>query len=272
MRRRFFAPNKRPSPPPMIIKPEDYDYLRQAGKINGRVLATLKEALQPNITTLELDHIARDILKEEGAEAPFLGYTSTGEHPYPATINVSVNEQLVHGIPNGRKIRSGDVVTLDCGTNYKGLIADSAITLGVGEIPEKYAQLIEATEKALAMAIDLAKPGCYIGDLSFGIESVLRQYKINIPLHFGGHGVGYALHAPPHVANWGKPHHGQQLEVGMALAIEPMGMYGSSVTALLDDHWTVVAVDGSICAHTEHSILITETGAEVLTALPETVG
>jgi methionyl aminopeptidase len=255
--------------PPMIIKAQDWDHLRMAGRINGRILVAMRTAIKPGMHTAELNDIACQLLAESGAEAPFVGYPPGGEHPYPAAINVSVNEELVHGIPGKRVLQEGDIVTLDCGTQYKGLIADSAITVPVGIIQPRLAQLIQATEEALAAAITVAEPGRRIGDIAYTIQRVLRnKYRINIPPQFGGHGVGYKLHAAPHVPNYGMPNRGERLVPGMALAIEPMGMLGSPLTRLKADHWTVVTADGSPCAHTEHTILITENGAEVITLLP----
>ena len=253
-----------------MIKPSDYDKLRYAGQINGQILAALRDALRPGIRTIELDEIAQQMQRDAGAEAPFLGYPPNGQHPYPATINVSVNDELVHGIPGKRVIRDGDVVTLDCGTQYQGLIADSAITVAVGEVSPEVQHLIEGTEKALEIATKIAGPGRTVGDVAFAIQSVLYKYSVSIPPQFGGHGVGYSLHEAPHMPNWGTPGKGSLLRPGMALAIEPMGMLGQPDTRLLDDHWTVVSVDGSICSHFEHSILITDDGVEILTPVPQT--
>lgn len=253
----------------MLIKPQDQDDLREAGRINGYVLGQLRDAIRPGMRTAELDELARTLLAEADATPPFLGYPPHGKHPYPAVINVSVNEELVHGIPGKRKLRRGDVVTIDCGTSYNGMIADSAITVGVGPLEEKYQRLIQVTEDALNFAISIIKPGRRLGDVSFAIQSILRTHKVNIPPQFGGHGVGYSLHGAPHVANWGKPNTGGVLKAGMALAIEPMGTYGRAHTRLQKDHWTVVTVDGSVCAHTEHTVLITEQGAEILTPVPQ---
>lgn len=262
---------KAPYQAPMIIKPQDYDHLRQAGKINGQILAALRDAIRPGMQTKELDDIAQSMLKAAGADAPFLNYVIEAGYPYPAAINVSVNEELVHGIPGKRVLKAGDVVTLDCGTRYQGMIADSAITVGVGTISEKYQTLIHATYEALMVGIQMAKPGRRLGDVSFAIETILRKYSVNIPPYYGGHGVGYSLHGAPHVANEGKPNQGELLQVGMALAIEPMGMYGRNTTRVLADHWTVVTTDKSVCAHSEHTILITEQGAEILTLVPDPV-
>jgi methionyl aminopeptidase len=252
-----------------IVKPEDYDKLREAGRINAQILATLREVIRPGMRTIELDEIACGLLHQYGAESAFLNYAFPGgKHPYPGHINVSVNEELVHGIPGKRRLNKGDVVTLDCGTNYQGLIADSAITVTLGPVPDSVKRLIHATEEALEIAIQLVKPGRKLGDISFAIQLTLEKYRVRIPPQFGGHGVGYKLHTSPHISNWGKPNTGDSLEVGMALAIEPMGMLGSPNTKLMRDHWTVVTVDKSVCAHTEHSILVLERGAEVLTRLP----
>jgi len=255
-----------------MIKTSDYDNLRYAGQVNGQILAAMRDALRPGMRTCELDEIAQQMHRDAGCEPPFLGYPAGGEHPYPATINVSVNEELVHGIPGERVIRDGDVVTLDCGTQYNGLIADSAITVtvGEGEVPPEVRQLIDGTKTALDIATKIAGPGRHVGDVAFAIQSVLYKYGITIPPQFGGHGVGYSLHESPHMPNWGTPGKGPKLRVGMALAIEPMGMLGKQETRLLDDHWTVVSIDGSICSHFEHTVLITDSGAEILTPVPQT--
>lgn len=251
-----------------IVKPEDYDKLRQAGRINARILATMREAVRPGIKTRDLDDIARSIMREEGAEPPFLNYTFPGgKHPYPGVINVSVNEELVHGIPGKRVLKRGDVVTLDCGTRYQGVIVDSAITVTVGDVPDRIRELIRATEEALDVAIKIVKPGRRVGDLAFAIQSVLQKYRVNIPPQYGGHGVGYSLHDDPHIPNMGYPNDGMELKTGMVLAIEPMAMLGKSATRLLSDHWTVISSDKSICAHTEHTVLVTPGGAEVMTLL-----
>jgi methionyl aminopeptidase len=222
--------------------------------------------------TQELDEIACSMMIRMGAEPPFLGYPPGGAHPYPAVINVSINEELVHGIPGKRVIKKGDVVTLDCGTCYKGMIADSAITVTVGPVSERIQRLITATQEALEMAVYVAQPGRKVGDVSFTIQSVMRKYGIGIPPQYGGHGVGYSLHAAPHISNWGIPNQGAELEVGMALAIEPMGMLGRTETRVLSDHWTVISADRSICAHFEHTVLITPDGAEILTPVPPPAG
>lgn len=251
-----------------LVKPEDYDKLRRAGEINALVLTTMREAIRPGMTSQELDDIACQIQEEHGADAPFLGYPEGGKHPYPARINVSINDELVHGIPSpDRVIQQGDIVTLDCGTSYQGLIADSAITVAVGKVPKKYHKLIKATEQALAAGIDAAQVGNKVGDIAASIQHVLRRHKVSIPPQYGGHSVGYTLHGSPHIPNWGAAGRGETLREGMALAIEPMGMYGNANTKLLRDHWTVVTIDGSICAHTEHTVLLTEDGTEVLTKL-----
>lgn len=252
----------------MIIQPQDVQLLREAGRINGQILAALRDSVHPGMKTKQLDEIAQTMLAQAGATAPFQGYVVGKSPPYPSVINVSVNEELVHGIPGEREIHEGDIVTVDCGTQYQGLIADSALTIPVGEVVPRHAQLIQATEEALAAAIAIAKPGRHVGDLGFVIGRVLRSYRINIPQGFGGHGVGYTLHAAPHVANYGLPNRGAKLVEGMALAIEPMGMLGRPDVVLKSDGWTVVTKDGSACAHTEHTILITDTGAEILTPIP----
>ena len=252
-----------------VIKSTDYDRLREAGRINAIILIALRDAVHPGMKTKELDHLAYEVMLDEGGKPPFLNYTFPGgKHPYPGTINVSVNEELVHGIPGKRTLRKGDVVTLDCGTSFEGLIVDSAITVTLGTVSPRLQELIHATEEALDVAIQIAKPGRRVGDIAFAIQAVLQKYRVNIPPRFGGHGVGYSLHDDPHVPNIGRPNDGDVLKVGMALAIEPMAMLGNPDTKLLRDHWTVVTKDRSVCAHTEHTVLITPDGAEIMTALP----
>ncbi|NJL95045.1 MAG: type I methionyl aminopeptidase [Anaerolineae bacterium] len=254
-----------------ILKPEQYDDLRRSGQINAQILAALRDAVRPGIKTRELDTLACEMQREMGAESSFLGYTfDLNKQPaYPATINVSVNEELVHGIPGKRVLKRGDVVTLDCGTRYKGIITDAALTVVVGESGSpRVQQLIQATEEALEVAIALLKPGRRVGDIAFAIQAVLQKYRLGIPPNFGGHGVGLRPHDDPHIPNIGKPGEGDAFQVGQVVAIEPMAMLGRPETRLLRDHWTVVTTDRSICAHTEHTMLIHADGAEVVTRFP----
>jgi methionyl aminopeptidase len=253
------------------LSSEQYDDLRKAGELNGRILAAMRDAIRPGMKTRELDDIACEMHQAAGATSSFLNYTFDIEKqpPYPASINVSVNEELVHGIPGKRVIRRGDVVTLDCGTLYNGIIADSAITVVVGEEGKpRVRELIHATEEALDVAIKLLKPGRTVGDIAFAIQAVLHKYKVNIPPQFGGHGVGLKPHDEPHIPNMGKPGKGDAFHVGQVVAIEPMAMLGKSETKVLRDKWTVVTKDKSICAHTEHTLLIHEDGAEIVTPVP----
>lgn len=250
----------------IIIKsPKDIQAMRDSAKINVEALQAVRAAIRPGVTTAELDRIAYDIITGRGGEPAFLGYPPGSRHPYPATINASVNEELVHGIPGERVLREGDIISIDCGTVYQGFVSDSAFTAPVGEVSEEARALLAVTEEALYRGIEVAVPGNRFGDVSHAVQMFVEGRGYNVVREYGGHGVGRSMHEDPHIPNWGSPGRGRRLRAGMTFAIEPMVMVGSPAVEVLDDHWTVVTADRSLCAHFEHTIAVTGNGPEILT-------
>lgn len=246
----------------------DIEKMREGGKRLARVLRLVSERVAPGVSTEELNLLA-DRLIREGADVPaFLGYTPTGaERPYPGAICISVNEEIVHGIPNEdpRVLVEGDIVGLDCGLTHKELITDAALTVPVGVIDAEAKKLVQVTREALAVGIKAARGGNHIGDIGHAIEQFARPHGYGIVHELGGHGVGYKVHEEPHVPNVGNPGEGEELVPGMVLALEPMLNEGGAEVKLADDGYTFFTADGSRSAHFEHTILITEGAPEILT-------
>jgi methionyl aminopeptidase len=250
-----------------IKTPAEIEIMRQAGRINAEVLATLKALLKPGITTAELNEAAEQVLRKHGCYSPFKGY---GQPPFPASITVSINEELVHGIPSPkRKVREGDIVSIDCGTVYRGFVADSAITVGVGQISPLAQRLLEVTEGALYAGIEKMRPGNRTGDVSAAIQQFVESHGFYVTREYTGHGVGRQMHEGPQVPNYGTPGQGWLLRPGMVIALEPMVLVGTDKTRVLKDGWTVVSADGSLTAHFEHTVAVTEEGPLILTALDD---
>lgn len=249
----------------VIKNKQEIETMRAAGRINALALDTVRKMAQPGVTTAELDTAAEDIIRSHGGVPTFKGYP--GPYPYPATLTVSINEELVHGIPGKRALKAGDIVSVDCGTTYQGFVADSAFSVGVGEISQKARKLLEVTEKALYEGIAQMHPGNRVGDISAAIQKYVERNGYNVPREYSGHGVGRQMHEAPQVPNYGRPGRGLILRPGMTLAIEPMLLAGSYRTRVLPDQWTVVSADGSLTAHHEHSIAVTKNGPRILTAL-----
>jgi methionyl aminopeptidase len=237
--------------------------MRKAGRVNAEALASVRELLQPGVTTADLNAAAERILQKHGAYSPFKNY---GRPPFPASICVSINEQLVHGIPGNRKLQEGDIVSIDCGTVLEGFVGDSAFTAGVGEISLKARKLIEVTEQALYVGIAMMRAGNTTGDISAAIQQYVEAQEFNVVREYTGHGVGRKMHEGPQVPNYGTPGTGVLLRPGMTIALEPMVLIGTSQTRVLSNQWTVVSADGSLTAHQEHSVAITEGDPLVLTA------
>ena len=236
--------------------------MREAGRLNANVLAGVRELLQPGVPTADLNAAAEEILQKHGAYSPFLNY---GTPPFPASICVSVNEQLVHGIPGNRKLQEGDIVSVDCGTVLEGFVGDSAFTAGVGQISPLATKLIEVTEQALNVGIALMRAGNKTGDVSAAIQQYVEAQGFHVVREYTGHGVGRKMHEGPQVPNYGTPGTGVLLQPGMTIALEPMVLVGTHRTRVLSNQWTVVSADGSLTAHQEHSVAVTEGDPLVLT-------
>ena len=254
----------------IIIKtPEEIEIIREGGKRLAFVLNKVKEMIKPGISTLELDRYAEGLIKEAGDYPAFLNYRPEGaDTPYPASLCVSVNEEVVHGIPNKDKIlKEGDIVSIDLGLRHKGLYTDMAMTVGVGEISNGSKKLLEITERALKVGISAAQCGARIGDIGHAIESFVRPHKYGIVEILAGHGVGKKIHEDPYIPNFGKANTGAKLEKGMIIAIEPMINNGTKNVVLQKDGWTFKTADAKRSAHFEHTILITDGEPEILTLL-----
>lgn len=248
----------------MIKSTAEILLMREAGRINAIALAAVKELLQPGVTTADLNAAAEETLRKHGAYSPFKNY---GHPPYPASITVSINEQLVHGIPGKRKLKEGEIVSVDCGAVFEGYVGDAAFTAGVGEISTKAQALLETTEKALYIGIDQMRSGKYTGDISAAIQKFVEGKGYQVTREYTGHGVGRQMHEGPQVPNYGKPGTGILLQPGMTIALEPMVLAGTHRTRVLSDQWTVVSEDGSLTAHFEHSVAVTEGEPLILTVL-----
>jgi methionyl aminopeptidase len=250
---------------PIVIKSQpEIETMREAGRINAQVLETVREMVRPGISTQELDAVAEDVIRQHGGKPAFKNYP--GPYPYPATLTISINEELVHGIPGNRKLMEGDIVSIDCGTILDGFVADSAISTGVGEISPEAQQLLEVTENALYKGIEKLRPGNRVGDVSATIQQYVEGYHFHVPREYTGHGVGRAMHEGPLVPNFGVSGRGIPLRPGITVALEPMVMIGTHRTRVLDDQWTVISADHSLTAHFEHSVAVTENEPLILTA------
>ena len=236
------------------------DRMRIAGRIVGETLALMRELARPGITTLELDRRAEEYIRAQGAVPAFKGYNG-----FPATLCTSVNEQVVHGIPSLRYLESGDIISIDCGALIDGYFGDAAVTLQIGEVGEDLQKLLRVTEESLLLGIAQAKLGNRLYDISHAVQTHVEANKFSVVRDYVGHGIGRAMHEDPQIPNFGKPGRGPRLEVGMALAIEPMVNMGTYEVQTLKDHWTVVTKDSRPSAHFEHTVAITENGPEILT-------
>lgn len=249
-------------------KPKEIEILREGGRRLADILARLSAMVAPGVSTLTLNEKAAEILKEYGDKSSFLNYQPYGaKRPYPATLCVSINDAVVHGIPNETPVhlKEGDIVSLDMGLIHRGMYLDGAVTVPVGVIDAASQKLLNITREALMVGIKACKSGATSGDVGFAIESFVKPYGYGIIEELAGHGVGYKVHEDPYMPNYGKKGEGEMLEPGMVLAIEPMLNIGSKKIKLDKDGYTYRTADGSRSAHFEHTILITEKGAEILT-------
>jgi len=246
-----------------LKSPAELQVMREAGRINATVLATVKELLKPGVSTADLNAAAEDVLRKHRCVSPFKGY---GHPPFPASITVSINQELVHGIPaRKRKLKNGDIVSIDCGTVFDGFVGDSAFTAGVGEVSSEAQTLLDVTKGALNAAIEKMRVGNRTGDVSAVIQKYVESQGFYVTREYTGHGVGRQMHEGPQVPNYGKPGTGMPLKPGMTIAIEPMVLMGTAETRVLSDQWTVVSADGSLTAHFEHSVAVTEGEPLILT-------
>lgn len=248
-----------------IKTPYELEIMREAGRINAEALSAAVALVKPGITTAELNSAFEAVQKKYDVFSPFKDYP--GPYPYPASICTSVNEELVHGIPNERKLVEGDIVSIDCGTVYQGFVGDMSETVAVGKVSEATERLINVTRQALEIAIAQMVPGNTTGDVGYAVQTFVEDQGFFITRTYTGHGVGRKMHEGPQVPNYGKPGRGMRLREGMTIALEPMVLVGTPNTTVKDDEWTVASEDGSLTAHFEHTVAVTTNGAEILTAL-----
>ena len=236
--------------------------MRAAGRLVGQVLTALAAKVAPGVTTADLDAIAEGLIVDAGAIPAFKGY-----HGYPATICASVNDEVIHGIPSGKRVlEAGDVVSIDVGAALGGYYGDSAVTLPVGLVSEEAARLLRVTDEALYKAIDTVKPGGRVSDIGHAVQKHVEANGFSVVREFVGHGIGQAMHEEPQVPNYGEPGRGPRLAEGMVLAIEPMVNAGKAAVRVLSDGWTAITRDRSLSAHFEHTVAVTADGPWILTA------
>jgi len=244
----------------------EIEVMRSANVIVAEILAELRDKVAAGVTTLELDSLAEELTYKKKATPAFKGYQMAGR-VYPRSLCVSVNDEIVHGIPSGRVLKDGDIVGLDFGVIYEGFYGDSAVTVGVGAITEDARRLMQVTEQALYRGIEHLRDGKRLGDLSSAIQQTIEGAGYSVVRSFVGHGIGKRLHEDPPVPNYGEVERGIRLKEGMVLAIEPMVNAGSSEVKMKEDGWTAVTGDGSLSAHFEHSVAITQNGPYILSRL-----
>ncbi len=268
----MFAQAAEEQPAPVLKTPEEIEIMREAGRIVAIAHEAVRQAVAPGVSTKMLDTIAESVLRDHGAEPSFLGYVQGERPPYPATITASINHELVHGIPSvSRILREGDIIGIDLACNYRGYIGDAAYTHAVGQVSRAARRLLQATEAALAAAIQASRLGKRISDVARATAKTAGRMGYSVALEYTGHGVGRAMHEAPQVPNWWHSRKSKfqwqdhDLQVGMTYAIEPMLIAGRPELIELDDGWTVVTKDGSLTAHFEHTIAITEAGPRILT-------
>ncbi|HEY2151561.1 MAG TPA: type I methionyl aminopeptidase [Vicinamibacterales bacterium] len=240
----------------------ELERMREAGRLVGEVLTELQAHVAPGVSTADLDALAEKRILAAGATPAFKGY-----HGYPATICASINEEVIHGIPSGRRLlNEGDVISIDVGASLGGYFGDSAITLAVGQVSEEAATLLRVTDESLYKAIEVVKPGGRISDIGHAVQQHVEAYGFSVVREFVGHGIGQSMHEEPQVPNYGQPGRGPRLTEGMVIAIEPMVNAGKAAVKVLADGWTAVTRDGTLSAHFEHTVAVTADGPWILTA------
>ena len=243
-----------------IKSDREIELMKEAGRLVSETHKYLKQFIKEGITTIELDKLAEDFIRKNGGIPTEKGYEG-----YPASICASVNDEVVHGIPGKRKLKNGDIITIDMVISYKGYQADSAWTYAVGEISKEKKYLMEHTEKALYEGLKQVKPGNRLGDVSHAIQEYAESHNLSVVRELSGHGIGTEMHEDPDIPNYGKKGTGILLKKGMTLAIEPMLNLGKRDIAILNDDWTIVTLDGSDSAHYEHTVVVTKDGCEIIT-------
>ena len=245
----------------LIKTNKEISYMREAGNIIAEIMNKLEKAVEPGISTIELDNICKKEIKNNNVKSAFLGL-----YDFPATICVSINEEIVHGIPSKRRLKNGDIISIDAGVIVSGFYSDHAKTFAVGDCAQKEINLLSDTLESLNLAINMCVNGNFVGDIGSSVEKFIVPKGYGLVRNYTGHGIGRSLHEPPQVPNFGVPGTGAKLVPGMTLAIEPMVNIGKDETKLCDDGWTVVTSDGAKSAHFENTVLITESKPEVLTS------
>lgn len=240
--------------------PKEIESIRESGRIAAQTLQMLEEAIKPGISTRELDKMAEQFIRKHRAIPSFKGYQG-----FPGSVCCSINEQVVHGIPSAKKLKEGNIITLDVGVYKNGYHGDSAITVAVGNISTEAQQLMKVTKEALHLGIQHAHVGTRLGDIGHAIQTLAKKYGYGVVREYTGHGIGRELHEAPHVLHYGKANSGLRLKAGMVFTIEPMLTAGSHKIKVCKDGWTAVTVDKSLCAQFEHTIAITQQGPEILT-------
>lgn len=243
-----------------IKSTREIELMKKAGEIVGNTHKYLKQYIRPGVTTKELDNLANDFILKSGATPSFKNL-----YGFPGTICISINDEVVHGIPGNRKLKEGDIIKLDIGACYKGYHGDSAWSYPVGKISQKKQDLLNHTEEALYKGLEQVRDGVHLGDIGNAIEEYAKKYNLGVVKELVGHGIGSQVHEEPDVPNYGKKNTGPILKEGMTIAIEPMLNMGTADVAMLDDDWTIVTYDGLPSAHFEHTVLVTKDGYEILT-------
>ena len=245
---------------------EEIELLRQANLLVGKTLAELAKIIQPGVTTRQLDKVADTFIRDHGAEPTFLGFPNPYGGPFPASICTSVNDQVVHGIPNDNPLEEGDIVSVDCGTLLNGFNGDSCYTFCVGEVSPEVLQLLKTTKESLYKGIEQAAPGKRLGDIGFAVQTHCEDKGYGVVREFVGHGIGREMHEDPQVPNYGRRGNGPQIKNGLCIAIEPMITLGSREIYMEQDRWGIKTRDHSVAAHYEHTIAVRKNGADILSS------
>ena len=246
----------------VLKSPREIDCMRAARRLTAQAIAELKRAIRPGVTTGELDALAEDFITRHGGVPAFKGYQG-----FPGSICASINDEVVHGIPGLRQVKAGDIISIDIGAIVDGYVGDAAFTAPVGAVSPEAEELMRVTEGSLYRAIEQAHPGNRLSDISHAVQTYVERAGFAVVRDYVGHGIGTKMHEDPPIPNYGPPGRGPRLQVGMVLAIEPMVNRGTFEVRVLDNGWTVVTADGSLSAHFEHTVAVTESGPEILTRL-----